>query len=135
MIEALLLHLGAGPLHAVPTNLRPFLEEGKAADILANGECIGWFGAVRRELLAEYEIPGPVFYGEIRLHAALAVPRPVGMYKPLPKFPPVFRDLACVFPASVPVGDVLALVRETAPEIEEAAVFDVFTGEKNRKVD
>jgi len=130
MVEGLLLHLGAGPLHPVPTNARPFLEDGKAADILANGECIGWFGAVRRELLAEYEIPGPVFYGEIRLQAATATPRPVGIYRPLPKFPPVFRDLACVFPAGVPVGDVLALVRESAPEIEEAVVFDVFTGEK-----
>lgn len=130
MMEGLLLHLGAGPLHPVPTKARPFLEDGKAADILANGECIGWFGAVRRELLAEYEIPGPVFFGEIRLRAATAAPRPVGIYKPLPKFPPVFRDLACVFPAAVPVGDVLALVRESAPEIEEAVVFDVYTGEK-----
>ena len=130
VMEGLLLHLGAGPLHPVPTNQRPFLEDGKSADILAHGECIGWFGAIRRELLAEYEIPGPVFYGEIRLQAATATPRPVGMYKALPKFPPVFRDLACVFPADVPVGDVLALVRESAPEIEEAVVFDVFTGEK-----
>lgn len=130
MMEGLLLHLGAGPLHPVPTDARPFLEDGKAADILADGDCIGWFGAVRRELLAEYEIPAPVFYGEIRLQAATATPRPAGIYRPLPKFPPVFRDLACVFPAGVPVGDVLALVRESAPEIEEAVVFDVFTGEK-----
>ncbi len=130
IIEGLLLHLGAGPLHPVPTKQRPFLEEGKAADILAKGECIGWFGAIRRELLAEYEIPGPVFFGEIRLQAATATPPPVGIYKALPKFPPVFRDLACVFPVGVPVGDVLALVRESAPEIEEAVVFDVFTGEK-----
>ncbi len=130
MTEGLLLHLGSGPLHPVPTDTRPFLEDGKAADILADGDCIGWFGAVRRELLAEYEIPAPVFYGEIRLQAATATPRPVGIYRPLPKFPPVFRDLACVFPAGVPVGDVLALVRESAPEIEEAVVFDVFTSEK-----
>jgi phenylalanyl-tRNA synthetase beta chain len=129
-MEGLLLHLGAGPLHSVPTRQRPFLEDGKAADLLAHGEIIGWFGAIRRELLAEYDIPGPVFYGEIRLQAAIAAPPAVGMYRPLPKYPPVFRDLACVFPDSVPVGDVLALVRETAPEIEEAIVFDVFTGEK-----
>jgi phenylalanyl-tRNA synthetase beta chain len=130
MVEGVLLHLGAGPLHAVPTGQRPFLEEGKAAELISHGECIGWFGALRRELLAEYEITGPVFYGEIRLQAATATPPPVGIYRALPKFPPVFRDLACVFPASVPVGDVLALVREAAPEIDEAVVFDVFTGDK-----
>jgi phenylalanyl-tRNA synthetase beta chain len=30
----------------------------------------------------------------------------------------------------VPVGDVLALVRESDSVIEEATVFDIFTGEK-----
>jgi phenylalanyl-tRNA synthetase beta chain len=30
----------------------------------------------------------------------------------------------------VPVGDVLAMVREVSPEIEKAGVFDIFTGEK-----
>ncbi len=129
-VEGLLLHLGAGPLHSVPTRQRPFFEDGKGADLLARGEIIGWFGAIRRELLAEYDIPGPVYYGEIRLQAATATPPSAGTYRPLPKYPPVFRDLACVFPDGVPVGDVLAMVREAAPEIDEAVVFDVFTGEK-----
>ena len=30
----------------------------------------------------------------------------------------------------VPVGDVLAMIRALSPEIREAEVFDVFTGEK-----
>jgi len=38
--------------------------------------------------------------------------------------------VACVFPIAVPVGDVLSMVREASPEVEEAAVFDIFTGEK-----
>jgi phenylalanyl-tRNA synthetase beta chain len=130
VMEGILLHLGAGPLHTVPTRLRPFFEEGKAADILLQGEVIGWFGTVRRELLAEYEVAGPVFYGELRLKAATDTPPSVGMYRPVAKFPPVFRDVACVFPETVPVGDILSMVREIAPEIHEAVVFDVFMGEK-----
>ena len=130
IMEGLLSRLGCGPVYAVPTKKHPFLEEGKCADLIARGECIGWFGAIRRELLTEYEITSSVFYGEIRFQAATAEPLPVGIFKPLSKFPPVFRDLACVFPVEVPAGDVLALVRESATEIEEATVFDVFTGEK-----
>ena len=130
VVEPLLLHLCASPLHVVPTRLRPFFEEGKAADILRDGEVVGWFGAVRKELLAEYDLTGPVFYGEIRLAKATASPPPPGRYAPLPKFPPVFRDVACVFPVGAPVGDVLAMVREVSPEIAEAGVFDIFTGEK-----
>jgi len=130
VVEPLLLHLCASPVHVVPTRLRPFFEEGKAADILRDGEAVAWFGAIRQELLAEYALTGPVFYGEIRLAKATASPPPPGRYAPLPKFPPVFRDVACVFPVGVPAGDVLAMVREVSPEVEEAGVFDVFTGEK-----
>ncbi|MHB8940682.1 MAG: phenylalanine--tRNA ligase subunit beta, partial [Desulfobacteria bacterium] len=130
VVEPLLLHLCASPVHVVPTRLRPFFEEGKAADILRDGEVVGWFGAIRKELLASFELTGPVFYGEIRLAKAAASPPPPGQYEPLPKFPPVFRDVACVFPAGVPVGDVLAMVREVSAEVEEAGVFDIFTGEK-----
>jgi len=130
VVEPLLLHLCASPVHVVPTRLRPFFEEGKAADILRDGETVGWFGALRKELLEEYALTGPVFYGEILLAKATAAPPPPGRYAPLPKFPPVFRDVACVFPAGVPVGDVLAMVREVSPEVEEAHVFDIFTGEK-----
>jgi len=130
VVEPLLLHLGPTPVHVVPTGLRPFLEEGKAADILRDGEVVGWFGGLRRELLASFELAGPVFYGEIRLLQATSAPAPPGQYRALPKFPPVFRDVACVFPIDVPVGDVLAMVRAVSPEVEEAAVFDVFIGEK-----
>ena len=130
VVEPLLLHLCASPVHVVPTRLRPFFEEGKAADILQGGEVVAWFGAIRKELLEEYALTGPVFYGEIRLAKATAAPPPPGRYAPLPKFPPVFRDVACVFPAAVPVGDVLAMVREVSPEVDQAGVFDVFTGDK-----
>jgi phenylalanyl-tRNA synthetase beta chain len=130
VVESLLAHVGAGSLHVVPTRARPFLSEGKAADVLLAGETIGWLGAVRRELLAEFDLPGPVFYAEIRIQAILSVRAASGSYRPLPKFPPVFRDVACVFPAGVPVGDVLSMVRAVAPEVEEATVFDIFTGEK-----
>lgn len=130
VVEPLLLHLCASPVHVVPTCLRSFFEEGKAADILRDGEVIGWFGAIRNELLSEFGLTGPVFYGEIRLMKAIASPPPPGRYAPVPKFPPVFRDVACVFPTGVPVGDVLAMVREVSPEVEEAGVFDIFTGRK-----
>ncbi len=130
VVEPLLIHLCASPIHVVPTRSRPFFEEGKAADILRDGEIVGWFGAVRKELLSAYDLAGPVYYAEIRLRNATASPPPPGRFAPLPKFPPVFRDVACVFPTGVPVGDVIAMVRETAPEVEEAAVFDVFTGDQ-----
>jgi phenylalanyl-tRNA synthetase beta chain len=127
MMEGFLLHSARGRCTRF-RRTRGRSRGRQAADILANGECIGWLGAVRANCWRSTK-SRPRFYGKSPPGRDRA-PRPVGIYRPLPKFPPVFRDLACVFPAGVPVGDVLALVRESASEIEEAVVFDVFTGEK-----
>jgi phenylalanyl-tRNA synthetase beta chain len=98
-------------------------------EIWKDGEVVGWAGAVRRELLSALEIPDSAYYGEIRVHMALSAPVAV-QYRPIPRFPPVFRDIACIFPMNIPVGDVMAMVRELSPDIREAEVFDVYTGEK-----
>ncbi len=127
--EGLLAILGQGTFHFVPAASSPFLAPGKSAEILADGEVVGWVGAVRQELLDALEIPPPVCYGEIRLRLA-ARPGGARTFSPIPKFPPVFRDLAFVFPGAVPVGDVLTMAREAAPEVAEVQVFDVYTGEK-----
>ncbi|MGE5752245.1 MAG: phenylalanine--tRNA ligase subunit beta [Deltaproteobacteria bacterium] len=128
--ESLHGFLGASPVHFIPSVSRPFLESGKSADILKDGQTVGWVGAVRRELVTALDIPGAVFYGEIRIGAATAAVTPPAQYRPVPKFPPVSRDVACILPAHVPVGDVLAMVSELSPEIESASVFDIYMGEK-----
>ncbi|HSL91184.1 MAG TPA: hypothetical protein VK863_00925, partial [Candidatus Limnocylindrales bacterium] len=128
--ESLLAYLAATPFHFIPTVSRPFLETGKAAEILKDGECVGWVGAVRREMAQALDIPGTAYYGEIRIAAATASESPARKHRAMPKFPPVFRDIACILPEHVPVGDVLAMVSELTTEIESAVVFDIFTGEK-----
>ncbi len=127
--ESILRLLACEPFHVVPTVACPFLEPGKSSEIGKEGGVIGWVGAVRRELLSALEIPGAVYYGEIRIGKAVSLPAP-RRYRAIPRFPPVFRDIASIFPVSVPVGDILSMVRELSPEIRQAEVFDVFTGEK-----
>ena len=127
--ESVLRLLGSGPYHFVPATSRPFLDSAKGSEIWKDGEVIGWVGGVRRELLSALDIPGPAYYAEIRIEKARSRGEVV-QFRPIPRYPPVVRDIACIFPAAVPVGDVLAMVREVSPEIREADVFDVFTGEK-----
>ncbi|MBI5575718.1 MAG: phenylalanine--tRNA ligase subunit beta [Deltaproteobacteria bacterium] len=128
--ESLLSFLDTAPFHFVPTAAKPFLAAGKAAEILKDGDTIGWLGAVRRELSSALEIPGTVYYGEIRIEAATRSAKRDAQFRAVPKFPPVIRDIACVLSDGVPVGDVLAMVSSAAEEVESATVFDVFTGEK-----
>ncbi|GAB4371882.1 MAG: phenylalanine--tRNA ligase subunit beta [Deltaproteobacteria bacterium] len=129
LVESVLAQLGKGPVHFLPAKERPFFDPRKSAEALRDGDIIGWFGAVHRELLDAAEIPGTAWYAEIRLRAAI-LDAPAVIYRPIPKFPPVSRDFACIFPRTVPVGDVLSMVRELSPEIADASVFDVYTGEQ-----
>ncbi len=127
--ESVLRLLMCEPFHFVPAVSCPFLEPGKSSEIVKDGDVIGWVGAVRRDLSSALEIPEAAYYGEIRIGKAISLPKPE-QYRAIPRFPPVFRDIACIFPVSVPVGDILSMVRELSPEIRQAEVFDVFTGEK-----
>jgi len=130
VVEALLGLLATPTVHFVPAAARPFLASGKAAEILMDGEVVGWVGTVHRDLLSALGIPGPVQFAEIRIQAVTAADRPPAQTAAIPKFPPVFRDFACVVPSAVAVGDIVAIVRETSAEIASASVFDVYTGEK-----
>jgi phenylalanyl-tRNA synthetase beta chain len=131
MVEGVLDVLGGGkPSHFVPTRAYRFLAEGQAAEILVDGQVAGWVGVVSHELLSAFDIERPVCYAEIRVPVALSKSDTPAIHREIPKFPPVFRDYACVVPSVAAVGDILAMVRELSPEIESASVFDVFTGEK-----
>lgn len=128
--EALLQRLGAGAFHFVPTASRPFLEEGRGADILKDGEVVGWSGALCRRLSDGFGIPGTVHYCEIRIREAVPTATVPAPFREVPRYPPVSRDISCVFPAEVPVGDVAATITAVSAEIESASVFDVYSGEK-----
>ncbi|HEY3490733.1 MAG TPA: phenylalanine--tRNA ligase subunit beta [Candidatus Deferrimicrobiaceae bacterium] len=128
--EGVLNVLGAGPVHFVPTGSRPFYVEGQAADIIMKGEIVGWVGVISHDLLSEFNIERPVCYAELRLPVALSNEPHPALHREIPKFPPVFRDYACIVPSVAAVGDILAMVRELSPEIASASVFDVFTSDK-----
>ena len=130
VVEPLLLHLAHPRSTSSPPRLRPFFEEGKAADLLRDGEVIGWFGAIRKELLASFELTGPVFYGEIRLQgdrfAAAA-----GAIRTAAEVSPCFQGCGVRLPGRGAGGRRSRDgSRGFPPEVEEAAVFDIFTGEK-----
>jgi phenylalanyl-tRNA synthetase beta chain len=108
----------------------PFLHPGRAAAILLGDERVGWLGELHPAVAAEWEL-GRVATFELDLDRAIAaVPGPV-RYADYTSFPEVRQDLAVVVPASVPAGEVVAIVREAGgPLLAEAGVFDVYTGEQ-----
>lgn len=52
-------------------------------------------------------------------------------YRPLPKFPATSRDIAIIVDEKIPVGDIIASVKETEHEIlEDVQLFDIYRGQQ-----
>ena len=107
----------------------PYLHPGKASRIFIGNEMLGVLGEVHPQVLAHYEINRKAYLFEIDFEKWVNWAREERRFRPLPKFPAVYRDL------SVVVDDALEMdkVAETIwtfkqPFIDEVNLFDVYRG-------
>jgi phenylalanyl-tRNA synthetase beta chain len=104
------------------------LHPGQSAAILAGGRTVGWLGMLHPQLENELDFPSPVFLFEIE--QATLEDRPLPVFRPLSKFPPVRRDIAVVVRDSVQAGDVLQSIAGLGhPLIRQAWLFDLYRGQ------
>jgi phenylalanyl-tRNA synthetase beta chain len=105
----------------------PALHPGRSARVVLGGQPAGWIGELHPQLQQKYEIPGPVVVFE--LDAAPLQVRPLPLYREVPKFPAVTRDLAMTFPDSVSVQAILDdLTAHKPPQVERIGLFDLYRG-------
>ena len=107
-----------------------FLHPGKSAAISLDGESIGYIGEVHPDLRDRLNISKRLYVFEVDVDT---VSRASKALKPkfttLPKFPSVRRDIALIVDAGTPVSGILEEIEKTGSNlIEDAQVFDVFTG-------
>jgi phenylalanyl-tRNA synthetase beta chain len=134
VVEAILNRLNADcEVHILPDRRQGFAA-GAAARVEWGGTPIGWLGKVDRavaEKLSLREVPAAA---ELDLHALIQGARHVPQLKPLPKFPPVTRDLSLVVAESVRYEQIEALVRSLRPEqLEEAEYVTTYRGKPLEK--
>ncbi len=105
----------------------PALHPGQTAQIVRNGETIGFIGALHPSVQKELGLKGSVYVFEIK-QAALQSGN-VAKFGSLSKYPEVRRDLAFILDENTPVAHLMAAVREKAGEwLKELRLFDVYQG-------
>ena len=105
----------------------PALHPGQCAQLVLDGQRIGWLGALHPRLVQELDLPGAPVLFELDLEAVTQ--RPLPRHARISRFPQVRRDLAFVMDVAIPVGDVLATLQQAATAIVlELAVFDQYRG-------
>ena len=108
----------------------PYLHPGRAADVLADGEPIGWLGELH-PLVEGWDAAGAAV-AEIDLDRLIALAEGAAderRYIDLISFPTLREDIAVVLSDDVLAADALAAVREAGGKLlDDARVFDVYSG-------
>ena len=105
------------------------LHPGQSAEVVANGETVGYVGVLHPSLLKAAKLKkAPVLF-EFDLDR-LAELRRVPAFEAVSRFPEVRRDLAVVVPEAVTAAQVQqTLAKAAGGLLTDSWVFDVYTGE------
>jgi phenylalanyl-tRNA synthetase beta chain len=94
-------------------------------------ETLGSMGEIDPSALVPFGIDEKVFAFELSMNAAFVCSCKTPIYRPIPKFPSIRRDLAVVVDENVRVGDIQATIRENSrPLLQSSELFDVYQGQQ-----
>ena len=106
------------------------MHPGRTAEILLNGEKIGFVGQVHPSIQKELDLKDTYVF-ELSLQAVLEADTPVLQYEAIPRFPSITRDIALVVNRETVSGTMKdIIVSAGAPLLKEAEVFDLYEGDK-----
>lgn len=128
-IEGLLQHLGITDAEYVAESGLATYHPGRCANIISNGEMIGTMGQIRPDVAERYGISEEVYSCELLFSVIIGQTDTEVIYKPLPKYPAVERDIAMLVDEKVTVAELEKAIRENGGNIlESVELFDVYRG-------
>ncbi len=111
-----------------------YLHPGRQAAALLGDEQIAVFGEVHPDVAAKYDLDTRVYVAEIDISKLFATEKATVIYKPLPRFPAVERDLALLCDADMPVAEIADTIRAAGGKLlETVTLFDVYQGSQIEK--
>lgn len=130
-LESMFKALGTEEVKYSPESQNPCFHPGRTAAMTVSGSKIGVIGELHPTVLEKYELPERIVAFEIDFAKLFAASGRPTVYRPLPKFPGVDRDLAIVLKKENKAGDILETIRETGGDLLNAvSLFDVYHGEQ-----
>ncbi|EOZ8548610.1 phenylalanine--tRNA ligase subunit beta [Acinetobacter baumannii] len=106
---------------------RPWLHPGQSAEILVDGQSIGYLGRLHPSLENELDL-STTWVAELDQSAVLQ--SYVSNFTELSRFPSVRRDIALLISDNINVRDIQQLIEKTGGELLDSTwLFDVYTGQ------
>ncbi len=128
VLETLFEALGVEGWHLAPAE-RAWLQPGRSAEVVVDGEPVGWIGEVHPTVLERFEAGSPVTAFEIAMAPVLDRAREIREFVDLPRFPAVKADVALVVDEAVSAESVEEAIRSAGGTLlASVRLFDVYSG-------
>ena len=127
VLENLFAAFGVQADYAVAAE--PYLHPGRQASARSGDTVLATLGEMHPDVAAKYGLNERVYVAEVELRALFAAAGGPIVYKPLPRFPAVERDLALLCDDDLPVAEIEKAIRSAGGRyLESVQLFDVYRG-------
>ncbi len=115
-------------LNLKATQVIPSLHPGIQGEIIYQNQVVGYIGKLHPTYEKKFDV-SDVYVFEVNLEALTGKNINI-TFEPVTKFPTVTRDISFIISQEYPIGEVLALIRQTGRKIiADVELFDVYKGE------
>lgn len=129
IIEQLLDRIGITNYDFEPCTDNPTYHPGRCATVYIGGKLLGTLGQIHPSVCTNFKIDTEVYAAVLDFELIAASATSDRQYTALPKFPAVTRDIAVIVDKSVPVGDIVKVIKGQRSNIlEDCKLFDIYEG-------
>lgn len=108
-----------------------WMHPGRTATLILNGKNLGYVGEVNPKVCINYNINSKVYISVLDIETLIENAKLVRVYKALPKYPAVTRDISMLVKEEVLVKDIENTIKAKAGKnLEKITLFDVYKGEQ-----
>ncbi|SHJ85559.1 phenylalanyl-tRNA synthetase beta subunit [Geosporobacter subterraneus DSM 17957] len=130
-IEELLTKLGIEKCQYIPEKNHPTFHPGRCANILYGDHILGVLGEIHPDVAENYDIDERTYIAELDFNILLQITRLDRLYKPLPKYPAITRDMALVLEDHIYVKQIEDIIWSNGgTTLESVKLFDVYKGKQ-----
>jgi phenylalanyl-tRNA synthetase beta chain len=131
VVETLAKRLNPQAIVTVRTSDQPHFVAGRGAEVLLNGQPLGWLGELSRDVTDKLDLRDSVIAAELDLAMLEANPNLVPAFAELPRYPSVSRDLNFVLDEAVTWDALVEVVRSSAgPSLDGVTFSSQYRGQQ-----
>ena len=114
-----------------PAAGKPYLHPGRQANIVYDGEIIGYLGEVHPLVCLNYDVKARIYVAVMDMPAIMPLTSYDRKFEGIAKYPAVTRDISMVVPKPVLAGQIEKMIAQRGGKILESfELFDIYEGEQ-----